>query len=120
MTPRSATIKILRLSPLAMLAACAEPSTAPLTLPPATGTPVAVQVGAVSYLVTRSRAEDMPDGEALRVYRRGQPGFDYSEGLVAKTVAETFCGTYNRGLDPRAQGIYEALGADWLFPGGCA
>lgn len=120
MTARGATLNVLRLSPLAMLAACAEPSTAPLTLPPATGTPVAVQVGAIGYVVTRSRAEDLPDGEALRVYRTHQPGFTYSEGLVAKTVAETFCGTYNRGLDPRAQGIYEPLGADWLFPGGCA
>ena len=56
MTARGATLNVLRLSPLAMLAACAEPSTAPLTLPPATGTPVAVQVVAgITSLQTRSR-----------------------------------------------------------------
>lgn len=120
MTQRLAPRTCLALTPLAILAACAEPSTAPLTMPPATGTPIRVQVGAVSYVVTRARASELPDGEALRVYRTHQPGFDYSEGLVAKTIAETYCGTYNRGLDPRTQGIFEPLGNDWLFPGGCA
>lgn len=106
------------LVPLA-LAACDAPKAQPMAMPPVTGASYPLTLDTVDYVVTRVALDSAPKGEVLRVYRADPPGFDYSEGLAAKTAAVAFCAQWNRGLDPQALGYFEPLGA-WAFPGGCA
>lgn len=101
------------------LVACTSPDPSPRPMPPATGAPFDLQLGAVHYIITRSPLSSAPNGEVMRVYRTGTAALDYSEGLAAKTAAEAYCAEWNRELNPAAMGMFEPTGA-WVFPGGCA
>jgi len=54
----------------------------------------------------------------LRVARDSAPDLTYSDGLLAKRVAEDYCARYNRPLNPVAYGTFSNPNA-WLFEGGC-
>ncbi len=110
--------RLASLTPIALIA-CAAPDSAPRMMPPVTGAAYPVTLDARDYIVTRSALDSAPNGEVLRVYRQHAAAFGYDEGLEAKSVALAFCGEWNRGLSPEAQGYFEPTGS-WAFPGGCA
>jgi hypothetical protein len=103
----------------AALAACAEVPPQPLPMPPADGQPIEMVLGAEKFQVNLSPRTDAAGGVVLRVYRTNGKALDYSEGLTAKRVAEAFCASRNRALNPAAYGMFQATGA-WVYEGGCS
>ena len=100
------------------LSACATVPPQPMTLPPADGRAESVLHEAYRYDVGRRDMAEARGEGFLRVTRAGGPDLDYSDGLVAKRVAEAYCGHYNRSLDPVAYGMFSAP-ASWIFEVGC-
>ena len=100
------------------LSACATVPPQPMTLPPADGRAESVLHAAYRYEVGRRDMEVARGGRFLRVTRARGPDLDYSDGLVARRVAEAYCGQYNRSLDPVAYGMFSAP-ASWIFEGDC-
>lgn len=113
---------------LAVLAGCADlpPSfrrppgpLPPLTLPAADGRAAKVLIGdGFGYIVNRAAMAQALGGTVLRVTRVSAPELSYSDGLLAKKVAEAYCAEFNRGLNPVAYGKFSAP-ASWMFEGGC-
>ena len=101
-----------------ILVACAPFIATPLTMPPADGRVEAVRWDAYTYDVGRQDMAATQGKMFLRVTRAGGPDLDYSEGRVAKQVAEDYCGRYDRKLNPVAFGMFSAP-ASWIFEGGC-
>jgi len=89
-----------------------------MTLPPADGRVETVQHDLYSYQIARQTLEQSQGKVFLRVNRVNGPDMDYSEGQIAKDVAEAYCGRYNRQINPVAYGMFSAPGA-WVFEGGC-
>jgi hypothetical protein len=102
-----------------LAAACAAPDLGPRPMPPPSGAASPVQIGARSYVVTRTALATAPKGEVMRVYRTHAETFDYSDGLVANAVAAAYCAEFNRGIYAAGSAMFEPMG-DWVFPGGCA
>ncbi len=104
-----------------ILAACmpqdvpVKPDHTPLTLPLADGRPAVVYREPRNYNVSRTQTSH---GFEFRVTRLGRD-FDYSEGLLARKVAETFCQGYNRAFSARAIAHFSQPNA-WVFNGDCA
>lgn len=113
---------------LVLLAGCAAvpPSFArapgtgqPLTLPAADGRAADVGIGdGFRYIVNRQALDQALGKVFLRVTRAGAPEMTYSDGLLAKRVAEAYCAEFNRELNPVAYGKFSTP-ASWLFEGGC-
>lgn len=85
-----------------------------LTLPQADGRGQVVHRDPHDYMVSRMMTSH---GFEMRVTRLGRD-FDYSEGVVAKKVAETFCAGFNRQMGP-ALARFSQPNA-WVFGGDCA
>jgi len=91
-----------------------------LTLPLPDGRAEDVQIEGDNFhfLVTYQALEQARGKVFLRVVRASAPEFTYSDGLLAKKVAEAFCAKYNRFLNPVAYGTFSNPGS-WMFEGGC-
>ena len=101
------------------LTACSPPNTAPMTLPPADGRAARIIIGdGYRYLVNYQGLAQARGKVFLRVTRATPPELDYSDGLVAKKVAQAYCAGFNRDLNPVAFGQFSAP-ASWMFEGGC-
>ena len=101
-----------------MVTACA-PDVTPLTLPAADGREAVIVIGdGFRYVVNYQSSQQARGGVFLRITRASAPEFGYSDGLVAKNVAEAYCEGYNRDLNPVAYGQF-SLPASWMFEGGC-
>jgi len=90
-----------------LMGACA---TAPRPMPLAESGPVEVSQAGASYIA------DLQPGPVLTISR--DPAMGYAEGKLAKDVAQQFCTSRGRRLDPRAFGHF--TGAGWQFKGACA
>ncbi|MEO6298140.1 MAG: hypothetical protein ABIV25_01480 [Paracoccaceae bacterium] len=99
-----------------LLSACAAPQ--PMTMPPADGRAETVVHAPYRYVVGRQEMVQAAGRVSLRVTRDGGPDMDYSDGLVAKQVAEEYCAHYRRSLNHDAFGMFSAP-ASWIFDGGC-
>lgn len=86
-----------------------------MTLPPVDGQSRVFRRDPHDYSISRTQTSH---GFELRVTRMARD-FDYSEGLLAKKVAEDFCGSFNRGLSPRAMARFSQPNS-WVFDGDCA
>ena len=93
---------------IGLLAACSAP--APRSMPLAMRGPVEVAFDGAAYSV------DLQPGPVLSVSREGAMGYD--EGKLAKDVAQQFCASRGRQVDPQAYGHF--VGGAWQFKGGCA
>lgn len=92
----------------------------PLTLPPADGRAAEIVIGdGYRYIVNYQALAQSREQVFLRVARASAPELTYSDGRLAKTVAEAYCHLYNRPLNPVAYGLFSAPNA-WLFEGGCS
>ena len=102
------------------LSACVPPDDTPrpLTLPPADGRILSVVREPWPYDVSVQAMAQAQGRLSLRVSRRGGAELDYSDGYVARQVADDFCGQYNRHLNANAFGMFSAP-ASWVFEGGC-
>jgi len=111
---------VLLAAPLAV-AGCALPPPQPRKpMPmPAVGAKVPVQADKVKYTVIRSDLASAPRGYVLKVYRADPPPFDFAQGLAAKRAVTAYCAGLNRSVAANSQGMFEATGDDWAFPGGC-
>lgn len=95
------------------------PPPLPLALPPADGRTAQIMIGdGYTYLVLYQRLDQARGKVYLRISRQTAPELDYSDGLVAKRVAQSYCGQYNRPLNPVAGGKFSQPNA-WMFEGGC-
>lgn len=104
---------------VALLSACAMPSTEALTLPPADGRASEIRLSdGYRYVITTRDSDLSLGGVWLRVTRASAPELTYSDGLAAKRAAEAYCAQFNRLLNPDALGRF-AVPASWLFEGGC-
>jgi hypothetical protein len=108
------------LAVIAVLASCAEPvPPRPLTLPAADGRAARLYGGDGFYYIVNYQGLEQAGGKiVLRVTRDSAPELTYSDGLVAKRVAETYCNGYNRVLNPSAFGQFSTP-ASWVFEWGC-
>lgn len=104
---------------LGVLASCGVQPPVPLPMPPADGKPIAMHYGAYDFQVTLQSLAQADGGIVMRVARTNGPALDYSDGKIAKTVAEGYCASRGRGLNPAAYGMFSAPGS-WVFEGGCA
>ena len=102
------------------LSACVAPDDTPrpLTLPPPDGRILTVVREPWPYDVSVQAMAQAQGHLSLRVTRRGGAELDYSDGYIARQVAEDFCGQYNRKLNRNAFGMFSAP-ASWVFEGGC-
>jgi len=94
------------------------PPPQPLTLPPADGRQTILYRDGFNYVVNYQALEQSRLKVFLRVARDSAPDLTYSDGLLAKRVAEDYCARYNRPLNPVAYGTFSNPNA-WLFEGGC-
>jgi hypothetical protein len=96
------------------------PPPPPLTLPLPDGRAADLQVEGDNYhYIVNYQALDQARLKVfLRVARASAPELTYSDGLLAKKVAEAYCAQYNRHLNPVAYGLFSTPGA-WMFEGGC-
>lgn len=91
---------------------------APLTMPLPDGRDEVVALAPSTYVVNRRAKSISTSGITIRITRKDGRDFDYSEGARAKAVAQAYCATYNRQLDPRAMGRFSLPNA-WVFDGDC-
>ena len=96
---------------MVLLTACVAPGAGPMPL--AASGPVAIAQGGLSYIVD---LQPVSDGAEMSVARDGA-AFANDQGLEAKRVAEAFCASRSRRIDPRALGRFVA--GEWVFDGGC-
>ena len=90
-----------------------------LPLPPADGRAADIVIGdGFRYLVLYRHMDQARGNVVLRITRASAPELDYSDGLVAKRVAEAYCAQLNRPLNPLAGGKFSVPNA-WMFEGGC-
>lgn len=110
------------------LTACADlpdsfrrppPAPLPLTLPTADGRQAMIWTDGFTYVVNYQALAQARKQVFLRVARASAPELTYSDGLLAKQVAEGYCAKYNRRLNPVAYGTFSQPDA-WLFEGGCS
>ncbi|MBC7476610.1 MAG: hypothetical protein H7317_00770 [Pseudorhodobacter sp.] len=94
------------------------PPPPPLTLPPADGRQAVLYNDGFDYVVNYQSLAQAREKVFLRVARNSAPDLTYSDGLLAKRVAEAYCARYNRPLNPAAYGTFSQPNA-WLFEGGC-
>jgi hypothetical protein len=99
------------------LAACA-PDPRPLTMPAADGRAVEVYHEGYQFVVNRQTNAQALGQEVIRVTRASAPELGYSDGLVARKVADAYCAGFNRVLNPGTYGKF-SLPASWIFEGGC-
>lgn len=91
----------------------------PLTLPLPDGRAAEILFDDNFHYVVNYQALDQARLKVfLRVARATAPDMTYSDGLLAKKVAEAYCAQYNRHLNPVAYGLFSTPSA-WLFEGGC-
>ena len=90
----------------------------PLTLPPADGRQAIIYRDGFDYVVNYQALAQSRLGVFLRIARNSAPDLTYSDGLLAKHVAEDYCARYNRPLNPVSYGTFSTPNA-WLFEGGC-
>lgn len=101
------------------LSACAAGApVSPLTMPLPDGRVEVVPLAPSTYVVNRQAKSISTSGITIRITRKDGPDFDYSEGARAKAVAQAYCATYHRQLDPRAMGRFSLPNA-WVFDGDC-
>lgn len=95
------------------------PPPPPLTLPPADGRAAEIVPGdGFTYIVNYQALQQARLQVFLRVARASAPELTYSDGLLAKQIAEAYCALYNRPLNPVAYGTFSNPAA-WIFEGGC-
>lgn len=95
------------------------PPPQPLTLPPADGRQAVLYRDGFNYVVNYQGLDQSRLNVFLRVARASAPDLTYSDGFLAKEVAEAYCADYHRALNPGAYGTFSQPNA-WLFEGGCA
>ena len=94
------------------LSGCVGAGTRPMPL--AESGPVAVNLGAASYIADLQPGER---GAVLALTRDASP-FGYDEGAEAKRAAVQFCTNRGARLNPGSYGHF--VSGAWLFKGGCA
>ena len=95
-----------------LLSGCVGGASRPMPL--AESGPVAVNLGAASYIADLQPGER---GAVLALTRDASP-FGYDEGAEAKRAAVQFCASRKARLNPGSYGHF--VGGAWLFRGGCA
>lgn len=120
--------KLVLLATLLALTACDDlpasfgrppPPPQPLTMPPADGRAHIIVPGdGFRYVVNQQGLEQARGKVLLRVARASAPELTYSDGMIAKKVAQAYCAEFNRVVNPSAFGLFSAP-SSWLFEGGC-
>ena len=93
---------------IGLLAACSAP--VPRPMPLAESGPVEVTFGGAGFIA------DLQPGPILTISRTTPLGND--EGKLAKDVAQQFCASRGRRVNPQAYGHFTA--GTWQFKGACA
>jgi len=101
-------VKVVVIPLLGFVAGCGAPDSRPMPL--AESGPVEVVVAGQAFIA------DLQPGPVLSVSR--EAGFGNFEGKLAKDVAQQFCASRERRLNPQAYGHFVA--GSWVFKGGCA
>ena len=95
------------------------PPPQPLTMPPADGRAHIIVPGdGFRYVVNQQGLEQARGNVVLRVARVSAPELTYSDGLIAKKIAQAYCAEFNRVVNASAFGMFSAP-SSWLFEGGC-
>ena len=101
-----------RLAPLLVMPvlACTAPQ---VPMPLAASGPTEVMLGPDAFIAD---LQPVSGGAQLTVTRQDK-ALLLDEGLLAKSVAQSFCFARGQTLDPRALGAF--VGGAWAFDGGC-
>ena len=111
-------MKIAALIVVGFVCGCGVTPPPPSPLPPADSSPVRITYGVAKFDAYLQASDQAIGGLMLTVTRVGGTPLDYSEGRVAKYVAERFCADRGHQLDPNSFGHFTALNT-WIFEGGC-
>ncbi len=90
----------------------------PLTMPPPDGREQKVELLPRTFIVNRRERGAIRPGISLRVTRLAGRDLTYSDAALAKQVADAYCATFNRVLNPRAVGRFSTPNS-WVFDGDC-